>query len=234
MTKSVRKPVHVLLIDDHQIILDGLAALIESQTETMKVVGRTNSPDKVYHLARELKPDVIMLDLNLGRDRNGAEISGIDLIPRLIKECEAKVLILTGESDVGMHAEAVKRGARGVVLKNSPGDVILQAIKKVADGSRWHSDTVLDYLTTHRETDGKSKADAATESISSLTPMQLRVVALVTANITSTNKQIAKELRMSEHTLKNHLTEINGKLNTKNKMDLFMFAKKHNLDKITS
>jgi DNA-binding CsgD family transcriptional regulator len=75
-------------------------------------------------------------------------------------------------------------------------------------------------------------SDLDSENIATLTPTQLRVIATIAANVTSTNSQIAKLLRISEHTLKNHLTEINSKLYTKNKMDLFMFAKKHNLDKV--
>ncbi len=72
------------------------------------------------------------------------------------------------------------------------------------------------------------------ENIATLTRTQLRVIATIAANVTMTNSQIAKLLRISGHTLKNHLTEINSKLYTKNKMDLFMYAKKHNLDKIIS
>jgi DNA-binding NarL/FixJ family response regulator len=234
MTNFPRNLIAVLLIDDHQIILDGLAAVVDSETKAMKVVGRTSTPEQAYQLAKELKPDVIMLDLDLGHNKDGDKIRGLDLIPELTKEGEAKVLILTGELDVAIHAEAIKLGAKGVVLKNSPAETIIQAIKKVADGARWHSDKVLDYLMTNRQMDGKSKVDPEAENIASLTPMQLRVIGVVAANITLTNKQIAKQLHMSEHTLKNHLTEINSKLRTKNKMDLFMFAKKHNLDKVGS
>jgi len=146
------------------------------------------------------------------------------------------VLILTGEQDVARQAAAVNGGAKGVILKNAPGEVIIQVIKKTAAGQRWHSDEILDYMMTHRKEGETSKKsmDLDLSNIASLTPMQLRVIAMVTAHITSTNKQIAKLLRISEHTLKNHLTEINSKLYTRNKMDLFIFAKKHNLDKIMS
>lgn len=236
MTKSVsdgKKVIRVLLADDHQVILDGLAALIGSESETMNVVGRTNDPDKIVGLTRELAPDVVLLDLDLGRDRNGAKVSGLDLLPQIKSENGANVLILTGEQDVALHAEAISRGAKGVVIKNAPGDMIIQAIKKTAAGQRWHSDEILDYLMKRQQQKAASsepdKIDA--ENIATLTPTQLRVIATVAANVTLTNSQIAKILHISEHTLKNHLTEINSKLNTKNKMDLFMFVTKHKLDK---
>lgn len=228
----IKKLINVLLVDDHQMILDGLTALINSESEMMRVVGRTSDPRQVLPMTLELDPDVLMLDLDLGKDEDGRKICGIDLLPDLAKESKTKVLILTGELDVAVQAEAVNRGARGVILKNAPGEVIIRAVKKIAGGQRWHSDEILDYITTHRERDksceDSRKSDSA--NIETLTPMQLRVITAVAGNVTSSNKQIAKMMRISEHTLKNHLTEINSKLNTKNKMDLFMFAKKHNLD----
>ena len=230
-----KQTINVLLIDDHQMILDGLAALISSENETIKVVGRTSDSEQITSLARELDPDVILLDLDLGKNKDGKKICGIDFLPQLTNESKAKVLILTGESDIALHAEAISRGAKGVVLKNAPGEVIIQAIKKVAAGQRWHSDEIIDYMTTHQKKGASSdkQKDLDSENIATLTPMQLRVIATITANVTMSNKQIASLLRISEHTLKNHLTEINSKLYTKNKMDLFMFAKRHNLDKIS-
>lgn len=232
---SAEQTINVLLVDDHQMILDGLAALIGSENETLKVVGRTGDSERIASLARELEPDVILLDLDLGKDKDGKKISGIDFLHLLANESKAKVLILTGESDVALHAEAISRGAKGVILKNAPGTVIIQAIKKIAAGQRWHSDEIIDYMTTHHKksaSSGKPK-DLDSENIATLTPMQLRVIAAITANVTMPNKQIANLLRISDHTLKNHLTEINSKLSTKNKMDLFMYAKRHNLDKVS-
>ncbi len=232
---SAKQKINVLLIDDHQMILDGLAALISSENETIKVVGRTSDSEQIASLARELDPDVILLDLDLGKNKDGTKICGIDFLPQLTNESKAKVLILTGESDIALHAEAISRGAKGVILKNAPGEVIIQAIKKIAAGQRWHSDEIIDYMTTHHKkgTSSDKPKDLDSENIATLTPMQLRVIATITANVTMPNKQIASLLRISEHTLKNHLTEINSKLYTKNKMDLFMFAKRHNLDKIS-
>lgn len=232
---SEKQVIRVLLVDDHQIILDGLAALINSESETMTVVERTSQPEKVLPLARKLDPDVILLDLDLGKAKDGKKICGIDFLPQLAGETKAKVLILTGERDIALHAEAISRGAKGVVLKNAPAEVIIQAIHKVAAGQRWHSDEILDYIMReqHQKNNHSSEpANLDSENIATLTPTQLRVIATIAANVTSTNSQIAKLLRISEHTLKNHLTEINSKLYTKNKMDLFMFAKKHNLDKV--
>jgi DNA-binding NarL/FixJ family response regulator len=232
---SAKQTINVLLIDDHQMILDGLAALISSENETIKVVGRTSDSEQIASLARELDPDVILLDLDLGKNKDGTKICGLDFLPQLATESKAKVLILTGESDIALHAEAISRGAKGVVLKNAPGEIIIQAIKKIAAGQRWHSDEIIDYMTTHHKKGASSDKpeDLDSENIATLTPMQLRVIATITANVTMPNKQIANLLRISEHTLKNHLTEINSKLYTKNKMDLFMFAKRHNLDKIS-
>ena len=232
---SAKQTINVLLVDDHQMILDGLAALISSESETLKVVGRTSDSEQITSLARELDPDVILLDLDLGKNKDGKKISGIDFLSQLANESKAKILILTGESDIALHAEAISRGAKGVVLKNAPGEVIIQAIKKIAAGQRWHSDEIIDYMTTHQKKGAASDKpeDLDSENIATLTPMQLRVIATITANVTMPNKQIASLLRISEHTLKNHLTEINSKLYTKNKMDLFMFAKRHNLDKIS-
>lgn len=239
---SNKNVIRVLLADDHQMILDGLAALIDAESAAMTVAGRTSDPEKILELVCRLDPDVVLLDLDLGKNRHGEKVCGLDLLPQIVSRSRARVLILTGEQDVALHAEAIGRGAKGVVVKNAPGAVIVQAIRKAAAGQRWHTDELLEYIMNRHSGGGGGAAAAAEEAsdsgdaaarrnIASLTATQRRVIATIAANVTSTNSRIAGLLRISEHTLKNHLTEINSKLCTKNKMDLFMFAKKHNLDK---
>src|SRR5262245_55321472 len=131
MQAETSPPIRVYLIDDHRTILWGLEKLIDSSKPEMRVVGRATSCSEAFEALGEALPDVILLDLDLGRE------SGIDAIPQLIASSNAKVLVLTGLRDESIHHSAVLAGARGVVEKEARAESILSAIAKVHQGEFW-------------------------------------------------------------------------------------------------
>lgn len=131
MSAQDSAPIRVFLIDDHRTILWGLERLIETGKPAMRVVGSATSYTEALKLLDAAAPDVIVLDIDLGKE------SGLDAIPWLIAASAAKILVLTGLRDSSVHDKAVLAGARGVVEKEASADTILTAIAKVHEGQLW-------------------------------------------------------------------------------------------------
>ena len=220
------RPIRVLLVDDHRTVLWGLEKLIESKKPTMEVVGSATNCTEALDLADKVSPDVIVL----GTDLRGE--NALDAIPGLIAKSKAKVLILTGLRDQAIHDKAVLEGARGIVQKEEPAETILTAIEKIHEGQLW-----LNRITTSRifvELSRKSAAadvDPEQRKISTLTPRERAIIAVMVSNAKANAQAIADMMHISESTLRNHLTSIHGKLEVANRLELFVYANKHGLNK---
>lgn len=219
-------PIRVFLIDDHASVLWGLERLVQSGRPALEPVGTATSCDKALALLDEARPDVIVLDMDLGNE------TGLDAIPRLLARSQAKILILTGLRDTSVHEKAVLAGARGVVEKEAPAETILFAIAKVHEGQIW-----LDRAATGRVFEALARQgaprppDPEQVKIGSLTEREREVVAHTAANAGAAAKDIAQALHISDNTLRNHLTSIYSKLGVSNRLELFAYAHRHGLDK---
>lgn len=224
MTARNPAPIRVFLIDDHRSILWGLERLIESGRPAMQVVGSAESCTEALKLLEKASPDLILLDIDLGKE------NGVDEIPKLIARSHAKILVLTGVRDKSEHDKAVLAGASGVVEKEAPAETILAAIGKVHEGQLW-----LDRTTTGRifvefsREEAAKAADPERVKIASLTEREREIVAATASDPGATAKTIARILYISEHTLRNHLTSIYDKLDVANRLELFAYAHKHGL-----
>lgn len=216
--------IRVLLVDDHPTILWGLTRLIDSARPKMEAVGTAANLAEALDAAQRAQPDIVLLDLDLcGED-------GAELIPALLKKTGARVLVLTGVRDTDAHDRAMLRGARGVVNKEEPAEVILSAIEKVHRGELW-----LDRLSTGRVFDkllrgGEETArDPEAAKAAALTGREREIIAAIVELGQSTNKKVAEHLNMSESTLRNHLTTVYSKLGVGNRLDLLKYAIRHGL-----
>ena len=226
MTTTPTKSIRVLLVDDHKTLLWGLVKLIDGERPRMTVVGAATNIMEAMEAARHERPDVILLDVDLAGE------SSLDRLPELLKATKAQVLVLTGVRDPEIHDRAVRQGARGVVSKEEPAEVILKAIEKIHAGELW-----LDRASTGRvfsqlaRTNGAALSDPEAEKIAQLTPRERDVIRAIVTSSPSSNKKIAGQLNMSESTLRNHLTSIYSKLGLANRLELFMYALSHDLAK---
>lgn len=227
MTNTLKKPIHILLVDDHQSFIDGLQMLINANKAAMQVIGTANNRDEALKAAAEHKPDLILLDIDLGND------NGLEVLPELIEKTDAKVIMLTGVQDQEVHERAILSGARGVLLKNSNGQIILKAIEKVHNGEIWaNSDTLSRVFDQFKNNHSAKKSDDPEQrKIDSLTGREREIIRMIVTDDSSTNKEISRRLFISESTLKNHLTTIYSKLEVKNRIDLLKYALAHKLDK---
>jgi DNA-binding NarL/FixJ family response regulator len=223
MTEPTENPIRILLVDDHQSFLWGLAKLIESEGPGMKVVGTASNIAEALALAEREQPDVILLDIDL----HG--VNSLESMSVLLQITKASVLILTGLRDAETRDRAMLSGARGVVQKEQSAEIILKAIKSVYRGEIW-----LDRASTGRiftkllnPLNGETSPEAL--KIGSLTAREREIIDVMITHGCSTNKEIASNLNMSEHTLRNHLTSIYSKLECENRLELAMYALRHGL-----
>ena len=214
---STDPPIRVLLVDDHQTMIWGLRKLIESEGNTMQVVGCAADCAGALAQARALSPDVIVLDLDL----DGT--SSLGILADLVKGSGARVLVLSGTRDASQLDAAVLHGARGVVGKDAAADVVLQAIRKLHQGELWLDQGLLGRIFDDmRNPPKRRKADAGADKIASLTAKERQICDLIAAG-GGGNKALAQTLFISDHTLRNHLTSIYHKLGVTNRLDLYVF-----------
>ena len=191
-TASTTAPrIQVLSVDDHPILREGIGAIINSQPD-MFLVGAAANGKEAIEAFRTLKPDVVLLDLQLP-DLNGIEV----LIAIRSEFRDARIIILTTfERDVEVQ-RALKAGAQGYLLKSSPPKQMLDTIRQVHGGRKAVAREVADELAAH----------VGDESLSDREVEVLRHVAEG-----NRNRDIAKRLFIAEETVKVHLKHIMGKL----------------------
>lgn len=217
-------PIRVLLVDDHRTLLWGLQRLIESAQPRMLVAGVARSADEMLTQAERLEFDLVLLDLDLA----GHNVA--DDLPELMRRTRAHVLVLTSERDPDVHEAVVLQGARGVLCKDEPPDVILKAIERVHAGEVWINRNmvgrVLGLMTSPQRSPARGPE---TERIATLTAREREVVAAVVSQRGAKGVAIAEALNIGESTLRNHLTVIYDKLGLHNRIELFVFAGEHGL-----
>ncbi len=228
MTAMIKNSIRILLIDDHRSFMDGLAMVINSQSPAMEVVGTASNRAETMAAIGELKPDLILMDMDLG------DSLSLDFLPELLEKTSARVLMLTGLQNPDLHDDAIVKGARGVLLKGESAKVILKAIERVHAGEIWASNSMLGRVLSkqfaHSGSDGENGQAAREKAkIADLTAREREVIRSLVMFEASTNEEIADHLCISKSTLKNHLTTIYSKLELKNRIELLKYALTHKL-----
>ena len=219
---SVAKVIRVLIIDDHELVRNGLRILLESQPGITVVGEASNAAEALANIISE-RPDIILLDLDIAND--------LDLLPELYRITpDARVIVLTGTRDSETHRRAVRLGAMGLVRKEQASEVLLQAIAKVHAGEVWLERTlVADVLGEITRGGLVQPADPEAIRIAALTPREREVITLVGQGLK--NRQIAAHLCIAEPTVRHHLTSIFAKLNVVDRLELVIYAYRHGLSR---
>lgn len=211
------EPIRILIADDHPVFRFGLRALLEAEADT-EVVGEATSGKEAVAMAGALQPDVILMDLNMP-DLNGLEAT------RQIMEAnpETGILVITMFDDDSVFA-AMRAGARGYVLKGAEGEETLRAMRAVANGEAIFSPAVaermMQFMTQPRP--------AATETpFPELTAREREVLELVAQGLTNT--AIAERLVLSPKTIRNHVSNIFGKLQVADRAEAIIRAREAGL-----
>lgn len=215
-----RKPqtVRIVIADDHPIFRDGLRRLLESESD-LKVLGEASDGAEAVKLAKQLKPDILLLDLAMPKH------PGLEALRELSMPANAspvRVILLTAAAEKSQIVEALQLGARGVVLKDSATQLLLKAIHTVMAGEYWVGRESVSNLVQYLRTLMQSTSDEARQKKFGLTPRELEIVSAVVAGYS--NKEIAEYFKISEDTVKHHLSNIFDKLGVSTRLELALFA----------
>lgn len=214
-------PIDILIVDDHPAFRYGLRRLLEAEPG-MRVVGEAAEGPETIRKALDLRPHALLLDLAL-RGQSGLEVL------RDLSEAgsHARVIILTAAIQKSEIAQALRLGARGIVLKESAIELIVESVRVVMSGRYWvgreNVSDVVQLLSRLLPNAG----DGGSRRNFGITPREMEVVTAVVAGYS--NREIAHKLTLSEQTIKHHITNIFDKLGVSNRMELTLFAVSHHL-----
>lgn len=211
-TSPMPEPISAFLMDDHEVVRQGVRALLEATGE-ITVVGEASTAAEALSRIPALRPDVAILDVRVP-DGNGIEVCR-EVRSRVGTNC----LMLTSYSDDEALFEAIMAGASGYVLKQIRGNELLSAVKRVAAG-----ESLLDPAITGRVLARLRAPSEEDERLSRLTPQERRILHLISDGLT--NRQIANEMHLAEKTIKNYVSNLLTKLGMERRTEAAVFATK--------
>ena len=208
--------IRIAVADGHRIVRDGLRKLLDGEPG-FQVIGEASEGPEVPKLARETKPDILLLDLALPRQ------SGLEVLRELHSSSVAtRTLLLVATIEKLQLIEALQFGAWGVVTKESPAQLLFKGIRAVVCGQYWlgreHIASLVEAL---RDLAGGGNGKPHHKKFQ-LTPRELQIVERIVAGCS--NREIAQEFALSEVTVKHHLSSIFPKLGVSNRLELALFA----------
>jgi len=205
--------IRVLLADDQPLVRTGLRRILRPRAG-FEVVGECDDGDQVEQAVAATQPDVVVMDVRMKR------IDGAEATRRLrARPGNPPVLVLTTFDEDEVLSASLRAGASGFVLKDAPGAELLRAVKTVAEGGAY-----LDMAVTHRVLSafGKHTSPQLRPPDPSLTPRELEVLTLVGRGLA--NSEIARELFISEVTVKAHLGHVLTKLGLRDRAAAIVYA----------
>lgn len=213
--------VRILIADDHAVVRAGLRALLERQGN-FRVVAEASTGEEAIDMAKELHPDVAVLDIRM------PGISGIEACRQIVSSVEGcRVIMLTSYAEDELLFAAIQAGASGYVLKRIGNNELVHAVERVSRG-----EGMLDPAMTSTVFSEMRKATEAQHAaaFADLTPQELAVLALVTEGLT--NRQIAVKLYLGEGTVRNYVSSVLAKIGVSNRAEAAAYAVKHNIHEI--
>ena len=212
----VPETIRLIIVDDHAMIRKGLKQML-SMEEGLAIIGEVGHGDEVIEKVLALGPDVILMDINLpGKN-------GIELTRELSRKAPTiKILALSVDGDQYHISQMIKAGASGYILKDANAETLSEAIKTVAQGDAYLPPHLLSkVLDEYRQSSVAEKKVALPEELN-LTPREIEIIAHIAHG--ENNREIAKELFISEKTVKNHVSNILRKMNLEDRTQVAVYA----------
>jgi DNA-binding NarL/FixJ family response regulator len=210
--------VRILIADDHPLFRDGLRSLL--QAEGHEVIGEAKNGNEAVALARELNPDVVLMDLQM------PELDGIGATKLIVGAMpEMKVVILTASEEEAKLFDAIKAGAQGYLLKNLEAEEFFDLLEGAQRGEPALTPALARKLLQEF---AKPAAAPASTSQDELTAREREVLELMVEGVTS-NRKLAKRLGLSENTVKFHVRNILDKLRVHNRAEVVGYALRHGI-----
>ena len=213
MTSAAQAPVTIYLLDDHEVVRQGLRSLLEG-SGGIRVVGESGTASEAVGDILRLHPDVAVLDARL------PDGSGIEVCRDVRAQADdISALILTSYDDDEALFAAIMAGAAGYVLKDIKGNDLIQAIHHVAGGG-----SLIDPALTRRVLDRVRNPQTTSPELASLTPQELKLLSYIAEGLT--NRQIGERMFLAEKTVKNYVSNILAKLGMERRTQAAVLASK--------
>jgi len=213
----VTEPIRIIIADDHPLFREGVSHSLAAETD-LAIVGQAESGEETLRLATELAPDVVLLDIGM------PGWGGLATVQKLSQACPAtKVVMLTAFDDEDRLLAAFKGGARGYVVKGVGVRDLANIVRLVAAGDVYVSRTLASSLLS--ELTGKRPHDPLSE----ISEREGNILSLVAEGLT--NREIGERVHLAEKTVKNHMTNILGKLQVRSRVEAALLATRQKVRK---
>ena len=207
--------IRILIVDDQSIVREGLASLLEAQSD-LEIVGEAENGKVAVERSLILKPDVILMDIRM------PVMDGVAAIRQLRQQApEIKILVLTTFDDDEYVSQAMASGAKGYLLKDTPSTELAQAIRAVNQGYSQLGPGLLEKALVSNSEISETKI----LEFNKLTSREREVLQLIANGYN--NREIASELHITERTVKNHVNSILRRLNLRDRTQAAIFANKY-------
>ena len=219
MSDASLPALRLVVVDDHEVVRQGLVALLDRR-DTFQVVGEAGNVEEAMTVVRRMKPDLVIMDVRL------PDGSGIEACRDIRSEMpEVRIVILTSYPDEEAVLSAIIAGASGYLLKQIRGRDLVSAIESVGRG-----ESLLDPAVTEKvlERIRRIASGTYTDELAQLTPQEQKILLLVAEG--KTNKEIAADVFLSDKTVKNYVSSILSKLNLERRAQAAAFVAKHRID----
>ncbi|HEY0845418.1 MAG TPA: response regulator [Noviherbaspirillum sp.] len=215
------KPISVLLVDDHTLFRSGIKSLLQRHAD-FAVVGEASDGVEGIKRAKQLRPDVVLLDLNM------PGMSGLETLQLLLQDCpQTAVILLTVSEEADDLTAALQAGARGYLIKNIDADYLVRAIKRAAAGESVLAEAMTTKLVAHLQGGPQSRPASPASDLDKLTPREKEILACLARG--ESNKVIARTLDVAESTVKIHVQNILKKLNLTSRVQAAVYAVGHGM-----
>lgn len=208
------EPIRILLVDDQRLMREGLRTLLEMESD-LEVIGEAGDGQEAVHTYAELKPDVVLMDIRM------PIMNGVEATARLCQGWpEANIIILTTFDDDEYLFEGLRAGAKGYLLKDVSGEELATAVRAVAGGSALLGSSVAQRVLSQVAGPGPPKTTASLPE--PLSERELEILQLIAEGLS--NPEIAGQLFLAEGTVKNYVSNILQKTNTRDRTQAVLKA----------
>ena len=212
----MKKEIEIVIVDDHQVMREGISSLLEANRD-FRMLGMASNGKEALVMIKQERPQVVVLDVNM------PEMDGFELAGKVRKDAPyAKMLVLSMHADSLTISRMVSTGVRGYLSKNCPKEELYSAIRSIAQGRTWFNDTIREAVFSERQLEKERAQDLPITPAPDLTQRELEILSLIADELTQ--DEIAEKLFISPHTVIYHRRKLLAKFGVRNTAGLIRKA----------